>query len=413
MASLLVRAAWVCPVLTPPLAGGWVHVQDGVIAACGRGHDAPPADRELDLGPAVVLPGLVNAHTHLELSWLRGRVPPAADFLSWVGRLLRLRTRPETADDGPAIDALRAAVAELRATGTVAVGDISNALVSPPVLRDMGMPAVVFHELLGFGVTDGAATLAEARARRIGLETAGVRVVVAAHAPFSVSPELFRAIRDEVQAAADPITSVHVGESPEEVELLRDGSGPWRTRLEQLGAWRDDWTPPGCGPGDYLCDLGLLGRGTLAVHGVQLTDRELARMAAAGATLVTCPRSNAWVGVGAPPVERFVASGIRVAIGTDSLASAPDLNLFGELAAIRAAAPGLPARRILHAATQAGAEALGLDHAWGSLRAGRRADLVVVSLPAATADPEEALVGGVAADRIRVLRAEPPDGKPH
>ncbi len=413
MASLLVRAAWVCPVLTPPLAGGWVHVRDGVIAACGQGHAAPPADGELDLGQAVVLPGLVNAHTHLELSWLRGRVPPAADFLSWVGELLRLRTRLESSDDVSAIDALHAAVAELRATGTVAVGDISNALVSPPVLRDMAMPAVVFHELLGFGVTDGAATLAEARARRIGMESAGVRVVVAAHAPFSVSPELFRAIRDEVQASADPITSVHVGESPEEVQLLRDGSGPWRTRLDELGAWRDGWTPPGCGPGDYLCDLGLLGRGTLAVHGVQLTDRELARMAATGATLVTCPRSNAWVGVGPPPVERFVASGIRVAIGTDSLASAPDLNLFAELAAIRAAAPGLPARRILHAATQAGAEALGLDDVLGSLRAGRRAELVAVSLPAATSDPEEALVGGVTADRIRVLRAEPLDGKPH
>ena len=91
MASLLVRAAWVCPVLTPPLAGGWVHVRDGVITACGQGHDAPAADRELDLGRAVVLPGLVNAHTHLELSWLRGRVPPAADFLSWVGQLLRRR----------------------------------------------------------------------------------------------------------------------------------------------------------------------------------------------------------------------------------------------------------------------------------------------------------------------------------
>ena len=134
MTSLLVRAAWVCPVVAPPLADGWVLARGDRIAAIGQGHDAPPADRVIDLGPAVVLPGLVNAHTHLELSWLRGQVPPAADFLSWVGQLMRLRTRLETVDDAPAMQALRAAVDEVQATGTAAVGDIANALVSPPVL---------------------------------------------------------------------------------------------------------------------------------------------------------------------------------------------------------------------------------------------------------------------------------------
>ena len=231
------------------------------------------------LGSVAVLPGLVNAHTHLELSWLRGRVPPAGDFLSWVGQLMRLRTRLETADDEAAVQAMRAALAEMQATGTAAVGDVSNALVSPPVLREAVMPAVVFHELLGFRDADGRSAVAESRPRRASAEGGGVRVVAAAHAPFSVSAELFTAIRDEVRAPPASITSVHVGESPEEVQLLRDGSGPWRTRLEELGAWRSDWVAPGRGPGDYLCDLGVIAAGTLAVHGVQLTDRELARMA--------------------------------------------------------------------------------------------------------------------------------------
>jgi cytosine/adenosine deaminase-related metal-dependent hydrolase len=406
MTSLLVRAAWVCPVAGPPLADGWVHVEAGRITAIGRGHDAPAADRSRDLGAAVVLPGLVNAHTHLELSWLRGRVPPAADFLTWVGRLMGQRTRLETADDRPAMDAMRVALDELQATGTVAVGDISNALISPPLLRDRGIPAVVFHELLGFRTTDGHAAVSASAARRAPADDRGVRVVAAAHAPFSVSPELCAAIRDDVRRLPRPITSVHVGESAEEVQLLRDGSGPWRTRLRELGAWRDDWTPPGTGPGDYLCDLGLLDAGSLAVHGVQLTDRELARFAAAGVTLVTCPRSNLWVGVGAPPIARFLAAGVRLAVGTDSLASVPDLNLFAELAALRAMAPEVPARRLLHAATIGGADALGLDDQLGSLQAGRRADLVAVTLPAGIADPEDALVRGVAADRIRVLGAE-------
>jgi cytosine/adenosine deaminase-related metal-dependent hydrolase len=403
MASLLVRAAWVCPVAGPPLADGWVHTQAGAITAIGHGHDAPTADRVVDLGTAVVLPGLINAHTHLELSWLRDRVPPAPDFLSWVGQLMRLRTRLETPADVAAMAAMDAALDELQTTGTVAVGDISNALISPPRLRARGIPAVVFHELLGFRDLDGRAALAASAQRRRPVEAEGVRVVPAAHAPFSVSPELFRALADEVREARRPRTSVHVAESPEEVQLLRDGSGPWRQRLQTLGAWRDGWTPPGTGPGHYLCDLGVLTAGSLAVHGVQLTDRELDRLAANQVTLVTCPRSNRWVGVGEPPIARFSAAGVRLAVGTDSLASTPDLNLFGELAAMRAAAPLVPARWILRAATLAGAEALGMDDRLGSLAPGYRAQLVAVTLPSRSVDPEEALVAGVAADRIRVL----------
>jgi cytosine/adenosine deaminase-related metal-dependent hydrolase len=408
MTSLLVRAAWVCPVAAPPLADGWVLVAGGRIVAVGQGRETPLADRVDDLGAAALLPGLVNAHTHLELSWLRGLVPPAADFLTWVGRLMARRTRLETAADAPAMAAMRDALSAARATGTVAIGDVSNALVSPAVLREQGVPAVVFHEILGFRDADGRAAARAAAARAAAASGGDVRVVPAPHAPFSVSAELFTAIRDEVRRLTPPISSVHVGESPEEVTLLRTGGGPWRDRLHALGAWRDGWTPPDRGPADYLCDLGVLEPGALAVHGVQLSDGELTRLAAAGVTLVTCPRSNAWVGVGTPPIARFLAAGLRLALGTDSLASAPDLNLFGELAALRAIAPEVPARRLLAMATQGGADALQLGHRFGALVPGREASLVAVALPPGTTDPEEALVSGVAADRIQMLAPAAP-----
>ena len=140
------------------------------------------------------------------------------------------------------------------------------------------------------------------------------------------------------------------------------------------------------------------------VHGVQLTDAELARLAATDATLVTCPRSNVWVGVGAPPLARFLASGVRLAVGTDSLASAPDLNLFAELQAMRDLAPDAPARRLLAAATLGGAEALGLDAELGTIAPGKRAALIAVTLPAGVADPEAALLGGIAPAAVRVLQ---------
>lgn len=403
IADTLLRAAWVCPVAAPPLRAGWVAVHDGRITAVGAGHDAPPAARVEDLGDAVLLPGLVNAHTHLELSWLRGRVAPGADFLTWVSGLMRARTAPEQPGD-PATEApCRDAIAEMRATGTVAVGDIANALISPALLAEAGMPGVVFHELIGFRVTDGARHVEQARLRHSGLASSGVRIALAPHAPFSVSRELFAAIRDAAAAVAPPLTSVHAGESPEEVALLTTGDGPWRERLVALNAWRDDWTPPGCGAGDYLCDLGVIRAGTLVVHGVQFTDGELARIAGTGATLVTCPRSNTWVGVGAPPIARFLASGVRLAVGTDSLASAPDLNLFAELAELRRLAPEAPARRLLAAATVGGAEALGLAADFGAIEAGRRAELVVVDT-AGVADPEEAVLRGLDATRVRPWR---------
>jgi aminodeoxyfutalosine deaminase len=407
----LIRAAWVCPVEVPPIRDGWVAITGDRIAAVGGGQAAPPARRSHDLGDVALLPGLVNAHAHLELSWLRGRVPPAPDFLTWVGRMMSERTGLERADDPVVTTPMQDAIAEMRATGTVAVGDISNALVTPRLLAEADLPAVVFHELIGFRVTDGPRAVASARARHEGLGGGKVRIRLAPHAPFSVSRELFLAIRDAMQNETLPRTSVHVGESPEEVRLLADGSGPWRTRLGELGAWRDGWLPPGRGPADYLCDLGVLGAGSLAVHGVQLSDRELDRLAAVGATLVTCPRSNRWVGVGDPPIARFLASGVSLAVGTDSLASAPDLNLFGELEAMGRIAPEVPAARLIAAATRGGAEALGLGAELGTLAAGKRAILVAVRIPRGATDPERHLLSGVPPDDIRVLGPSGYDGR--
>jgi cytosine/adenosine deaminase-related metal-dependent hydrolase len=204
-------------------------------------------------------------------------------------------------------------------------------------------------------------------------------------------------------SAGKPL-SIHLGESAQEIELLRDGTGEWRALLEALGVWNPSWTPPACGPVEYLDRLGMVDRHLLAVHGVHFTDGEMARLAAAGATVVTCPRSNRWTGAGPAPVDRFYASGVRVAVGTDSLASVDDLNLFAELAAMRRLAPRVPAARLLESATLAGAAALGFDAELGSIEPGKRAQLLAVRLPAGVADVEEYLVSGeVAAGSLRWL----------
>jgi cytosine/adenosine deaminase-related metal-dependent hydrolase len=402
------RAEWICPIESAPLHRGWFAIQDGSIAALGGAGTPAPAWPVRDLGRVAVLPGLINAHTHLELSWLRGRVPPAADFVSWIKQLLLTRGgRNERPDDPKVVDAALQAAREAREFGTAALGDISNSLATVEPIRDAGLQGLVFHELLGFNLPSGRSVV-ESRPQRsaaAALAPAEVRVSVCPHAPYSVSPEMFCAIREELRTSDVPITSVHLAESESEVSFLRDGSGPWPGMLRFVGSLRDDWIPPRQTPVEYLESLGVLDSRTLVVHGVQLQDDELARLAGIGCTLVTCPRSNQWVGAGVPPVERFYASGVRVAIGTDSLASVADLNLFEELRTMRWLAPLVPARTLLESATLTGARALGLERQLGSIERGKLARLIAIELPPDVDDVEEHLVGGVERRRIRWVTA--------
>jgi cytosine/adenosine deaminase-related metal-dependent hydrolase len=400
---ILHRAAWVLPIASPPVRNGWVAVEHGRIAAVGGPDDAPPVGSrqspDVTGESRAILPGLVNAHTHLELSWLRGKVPPAASMPEWVRDLLAHRL---TGFDPP--EPIAEAIRELRMTGTALVGDITNSLASYDVLADSELSAAIFHELIGFRVPDPAALVTDATHRLTQLKPyEWLRPVLVPHAPYSVSPDLIRAIG---QSDDSHPVSMHLGESREEVQFLQDGSGPWRTLIEMLGVWTDTWQPPGCGPVEYVARLGLVNDRLIAVHGVQFTDDDLERLAAAGATVVTCPRSNRWTGAGTPPIERFYASGVRIAIGTDSLASVEDLNLFNEIAAVRQLAPSVAPSRLLRSATLDGAEALGFGRDFGSIESGKLAALIGVGVPADVMDVEEYLVGGIAPERVQWLEAD-------
>ena len=387
------RARWVLPIVQPPVPDGVVSIQDGVIVGAAGSADTPA----IDLGSVAVLPGLVNAHTHLELSWMRGQVPPAESMPAWASALMALRRTVSHEPPEPIV----AAIAEARAAGTALVGDVTNTFATCEWLARSELSAMFFRELLGFSAPDPDAVV-EAAAEQIASlpSVSWLRASIVPHAPYSVSPALLDAI---ARRAGNAPISIHLGESRAETEFLRSGTGEWRALLESLGVWNDRWTPPGCGPVEYIDRFGLVNDRLLAVHGVQFSDDELTRLQRAGATVVTCPRSNAWTGAGKPPVERFYESGVRVAIGTDSLASVADLNLFAELAAVRELAPRVPARELLASATLHGAAALGFASELGSIEPGKRAQLIAVRLPEHVTDVEEYLVGGVWPADVRWL----------
>jgi cytosine/adenosine deaminase-related metal-dependent hydrolase len=423
----ILRARWVLPIDGPPLKDGWVEYEHGRVIHVGTGRPSGPVE---DLGErggdVALLPGLVNAHTHLELSWLAGRVPPAISMVEWIQKLLMERGSgpPGGAAGAKANQAVANAVQAVRASGTALVGEVTNTLGTAALLDSAQIGGVLFHELIGFMVADPGAVVRGAWARISEVEqrerqrqwmqdAAGSsrlqvappptqpsrRSSVVAHAPYSVSPALFGEI---ARRRGDAPLTVHLGESPEEVEFLHTGRGPLRDLLEQLGVWDPSWTPPACDPVEYLQRVGYLHEGCLVVHGVHLTQRDLALLREKNSVVVTCPRSNVWVGVGLPPVTRFFDEGLRVAIGTDSLASASSLSMFDELAELRRIAPEVDAGRLLESATKIGAEALGFPE-FGSIRPGQRAVFAAVRLPAGTTDVEEHLVSGVRASDISLM----------
>jgi aminodeoxyfutalosine deaminase len=425
------HAAWVLPITSPPLRDGWVTVRDGRIIDIGSGKVPSSAGVEtIDLGRVAMLPGLVNAHTHLELSFLWGKVPPADSLVDWVSRMMAERTAlAPAADDTSAIDN---AILDMEEAGTAAVGDIANTFASVAPIAKSRLHGVVFRELIGFNVADPAARVAAVRAEIAALPSADtlsapatgsrtptpmgtatltppVRVTLAPHAPYSVSPGLFRAIASDPETARG-VSSVHLGESLDEVRFLEHGDGAFRALLERVGAWNPSWDVPRCGPAEYLESLGVLSPRLLAVHGVRLRDDELKLLARHATTLVTCPRSNVWVGSGNPPIERFYASGVRVAVGTDSLASATDLNIFSEIALMHHIAPHVPPARLLASATVEGARALGFDQL-GFIASGAHARLITVDLPATLRDVETYLVEGIDPGQIAWAPANPADAK--
>ena len=387
-----------------PIRGGWVALERDRIAEVGSGAAAGA----IDLGRAVILPALVNAHTHLELSYLRDVVPPSTRFTSWVRVLMAARRQYPDPSDPRIIRAALAGIDEALATGTGLVGDVSNTLVTVPLLRDAGMAAHVFYELLGFNTPNPQTRVDDARAQAREAVRAddSVRVSLAPHAPYSVSPALFSAIRTDLDNEPAGLSTVHLGESSEELEFLKEGEGPWRALLEELGVWTDEWTPPGGSPVEYLADLGFLDSRVVVVHGVQFSGDDLATLRSLGVTVVSCPRSNKYVGVGDPPIESFYAMGVHVAFGTDSLASVQDLNMFSELAHARRLAPRVSARTLLESATLCGATALGFERDFGTIEAGTRASLIAVQVPNGVTDVEEYLLSGIEPGAIRWLDHE-------
>jgi cytosine/adenosine deaminase-related metal-dependent hydrolase len=395
-------ARWVFPVDGPPLERGTLTVRGERIVAV-----EPRANRQvdLDLGNAAVLPGLVNAHAHLDLSGLRGKCSPGADFVGWLRQVIarrRATTLEQTRAD------IRAGIADCLRFGTTLLGDIASGGGSWDALAEAPLRAVVFYELLG--LTEERARQAEEEVRSwlsSHPATPTCRPGVSPHAPYSVRRSLLGAAARMAQDHHIAL-AIHLAESLPEIELLRDHRGPFVAFLKELSVW--DRYGLFDSAKSVMRTIYIRAKPRLFVHCNHLAPS--ARIPR-GSFVVYCPRTHAAFGHPPHPFREFLARGVRVALGTDSLASNPDLDVLAEARFLHAKYPDLPGALVLRLATLAGAEALGWHDETGSLTPGKSADLVVLPLPgAAEGDPHDLILGSSLAVRSVLFRGQWVHGAP-
>ena len=350
---MIVHAApWVVPMAAPPVRDGAVALDGDRVAAVGPLSQLRALGAVVEHG-GVLLPGLVNAHLHLELSHLR--VPGGDGLVPWIERLMAARAR--VASDGAAVtQAAREAALAMAARGTVAAVDISNDGGSASLLADAGIEPHVLHERIAPRGEPAPSALRG--------------LVETAHATYSCGETALRAL---AARNGGRLASIHVEEDPAEADWLLDGSGPLAGFLGRRDALPA--APPRLRPVPWLESLGVLGAGTLLVHLTVADADSLARAARHGCVAVLCPRSNLHIGGRLPPVDGVRAAGLRVALGTDSLASCATLDVLGDVQQLARA--GVDPAWLLRAATVGGGDAIGSPHL-GALSVGKRPGLIAI-----------------------------------
>ena len=401
----ILTADHVLPITGEPIAGGAVAVHGEDIVAVGPADKITSRFKEAEIvsfGKAAILPGFVNCHSHLEITAMRGRLDAVEhDFRAWLLKLNDLRAA--MSDEEIEEAALLGAV-EGREAGVTCFGDIGRSgHAGLRAMKRAGLRGILFQET-EFSPDNRTAEedFKKLIAKFEGLQgeaTDLVTVGLSPHAPYTVGSMLFEMIAQFSIINRVPIT-IHAAESANETELMTRGTGFFTEVYERFGV---EWASPHCTTIEYLERLGVLSARPLLAHCVEVTERDIERIAANGARIAHCPKSNAKFGHGFAPFERFLDAGIAVGLGSDSVASNNLCDILEEARFASLAARNrqgserfIGPREMLRVATLGGAEALGLNDKIGSLEAGKKADLAVISLEAAAqnriGDVEAALV---------------------
>ncbi|CAK8718554.1 Cytosine/adenosine deaminase [Candidatus Electrothrix laxa] len=380
------RAPWLLPIRRPPFADGGLAVRAGRILDIGSFKQIAqhyPAAKIIDHPDAVLMPGLINAHTHLELSHLAylSQEPSPTSFTGWIGHMLAERAKAD-ADKKTILDAARAVLSQQQNQGVVAIADISNTDLIRELIPEFSGRLLCLKEYLGLRTSELAASLDSLKEETDHSDNHLDDICCTAHAPYSTHIDLLRALKNRTTRLGQ-IFSIHTAESTAEHDMISQSTGEMRHFLEQQGFWESSFRPTGSdskGSVSYLHQHGLLDSQTLCVHCLHVTDQEMDLLAETKAKVCLCPGSNRYLGVGTAPLEHYLRKGILPALGTDSLTSNPELSIWREMRLLAEEHPTVNPANILRMATLGGAEALGQDKQLGSLEPGKEAAISAVQL---------------------------------
>ncbi|HEX8773012.1 MAG TPA: amidohydrolase family protein [Pyrinomonadaceae bacterium] len=401
-------ARWVLPVSSGMIERGAVAVEGERIVGVGERDSLAakfPEALAQDFGEAAILPGFVNAHSHLELTAMRGYLEDKEDdFFGWLRKITVARLERMTPDD-LYVCAAWGAVEAARA-GVTCLGDSSDAAsASLRALRHVGLRGVVYQEAFGPDPRLAREHFEKLREKVYGLreyESAHTRTGVSPHSPYTVSAPQLELITDFAISEKLPVM-IHAAESLAEEQLLREGVGPFAEGLARRGI---EWRAPGVSPIEYLRQVGSLRARPLLAHCIRVNESDIETIRGADASIAHCPKSNAKLGHGHAPFAAFIREGVRVGLGSDSVASNNNCDMLEEarFAALMSratrdqsdASPMTGSQDVLFAATLGGARALGLDNQTGALEEGLQADLTIIGLDGPhqlpVHDPSHALV---------------------
>lgn len=366
---LVHRAGWVMINPDTVIRNGFVRVEQGRVVETGVFHQTTPGNI-VDHGPGLLMPSFVNAHTHLELSALKGKLSFSGGFGSWVRDLLMLR---ESMGVDGLVAGIGTGVDDLVNSGSLVVGDVSTLGIVEPRIKDSSLSGVFFREYLGNSLPE----LAE-------IETSDrITSSYAGHAPHTTSPALFKHLKDACKAAGQ-IFSVHLAESSDEVEFITTGKGLWADFLNEMAVDYASWGLPFKSPVAYLDSLGLLDEHTLAVHLIRADKQDIRILKQRRVPVCICLRSNQNLHKTLPDLESMIDEGLLICFGTDSLASTASLSIPDEMGYLAEAFPQIPAKEMIRMATINGAKALGLGKVFGSLEPRKMASMVYIPVSAET-----------------------------
>ncbi len=378
-----IKAGWVLPVTSPPIKDGIVLTDGKAIKAVGSGKELSkfPYDEIIDCSGKIILPGFVNAHSHLELTGFRGKIEKGLSFPDWVRKVVSIRK--DITENEIAL-AIKDGLDELISSGVTTVGDFSQTGITAKILNERGLRGTVFLEFAGFNPEQKDERLRELKEKFNRFSSifnlqSSIRIGVAPHAPYSVSAELLKESHSFAQEKRLPL-SIHISEMLEEIEFIKNGSGAMKDLLIDFGVWNDKWMPPQTTPVQYLQNMEIL-KGAIGIHLNIVTEDDIRILKENNVSVVYCPGSNKWFGRNWKyPLREFLNNGINVAIGTDSLSSNEKLNMFHEMRIIKENFPDLENNIILKMATVNGAKAIGFEGEAGEIAIGRKADIIGIDI---------------------------------